>query len=92
LPDVRMLLGGIGGGIGTLDYLDAPLPGADRLCGAQSLVEGIGEDGIDEGKGVNFLCVSGLPDGRFPRPRRGTRRWSAPSRCWVSRRKSAFPT
>jgi hypothetical protein len=32
LPDVRMLLGGIG----TLDDLDAPLPGADRLCGAQS--------------------------------------------------------
>jgi hypothetical protein len=32
LPDVRMLLGGIG----TLDDLDAPLPGAGRLCGAQS--------------------------------------------------------
>jgi hypothetical protein len=43
------------GGIGTLDDLDAPLPGAGRLCGAQSLVEGIGEDGIDEGKGVNYL-------------------------------------
>lgn len=52
-------------------------PERGRLCGAQSLVEGIiGEDGIDEGKGVNFLYVSGLPLGRFPRPRRGTRRWS----------------